>query len=85
MKKRLFPVVALGLMLCGSPVLQSCAPQRTTQTTVSSDPNALAAATTTTTTATEEPDSVVGATLHAVATVILFPFRLVGDALSLLV
>lgn len=41
--------------------------------------------TTTTTTTSDEPDSVLGATTHAVATIILFPFRLVGDALGLLV
>jgi hypothetical protein len=45
---------------------------------------------TTTTTTTEvskpkEPDSVLGATAHALATVILFPFRLIGDAVGLIV
>ena len=41
--------------------------------------------TTITTTKSDEPDSVLGATAHAVATIILFPFRLIGDALGLLV
>jgi hypothetical protein len=40
---------------------------------------------TTTTTQSNEPDSVLGATAHAVATIVLFPFRLIGDALGLIV
>ncbi len=32
-----------------------------------------------------EPDSLLGATLHLVGTAVLLPFRLVGDALGLLV
>lgn len=41
--------------------------------------------TTTTTTQSNEPDSVLGATLHLVGTVILLPFRIVGDVLGALV
>lgn len=40
--------------------------------------------TTTTTKSPDEPPSVLGATASAVGTIILFPFRLAGDALSLL-
>jgi hypothetical protein len=38
---------------------------------------------TTTYTTTSEPDSVVGSTAHAVGTIIAAPFRLVGDAISI--
>lgn len=49
----------------------------------SSDPNGPSATTTTTTTTDSgEPDSVLGATLHLVGTVILLPFRIVGDVLG---
>jgi hypothetical protein len=36
------------------------------------------------TTQSNEPDSVLGATAHAIGTIILFPFRLIGDALDLI-
>jgi hypothetical protein len=52
-----------------------------TQTPADSQPST----TTTTTTQSNEPDSVLGATAHAIGTIILFPFRLIGDALGLLV
>jgi hypothetical protein len=39
---------------------------------------------TTTYTTTSEPDSVVGSTAHAAGTIIAAPFRLVGDALSII-
>lgn len=44
-----------------------------------------ASTTTTTTTQSDEPDSVLGATLHLVGTIILLPFRIVGDVLGALV
>jgi hypothetical protein len=40
--------------------------------------------TTTYTTTTSEPDSIVGSTAHAAGTIIAAPFRLVGDALSII-
>jgi hypothetical protein len=40
--------------------------------------------TTTTTTTTDRPDSVLGATAHAIGTVVMLPFRVVGDTLSLI-
>ncbi len=40
--------------------------------------------TTTTTKTPEEPSSVLGATAHAIGTIILLPFRLIGDALGLI-
>jgi hypothetical protein len=43
------------------------------------------ATTTTTTTQSNEPDSVLGATTHAVVTIVLLPFRIVGDALELII
>jgi len=92
MNSRIVTLVGLGLALGAGSVLASCGgQQQTTQTTSSSNasgPAATSAApptTTTTTTTTEEPDSVVGATLNAVGTVILFPFRILGDAIDLIV
>ena len=40
--------------------------------------------TTTKTTKSDQPDSVLGATAHAVGTVVMLPFRLVGDTLELI-
>ncbi len=50
-----------------------------------SSSNAPSATTTTTTTQSNEPDSVLGATLHLVGTIILLPFRIVGDVLGAIV
>jgi len=44
-----------------------------------------ATTTTTTTNQSNEPDSVLGATTHAVVTIVLLPFRVVGDALGLII
>lgn len=92
MNNRLLAMATLILALGATSALQSCADQQqTTQTTVSSnasDATGTSTApptTTTTTTTTEEPDTVLGATLNAVGTVILFPFRVIGDAFELLV
>jgi hypothetical protein len=65
----------------------ACASHEETTTTVTpaTAEYPATATTTTTTVSNEEHDSVVGATLHAVGTIILFPFRLVGDAISLIV
>jgi len=41
--------------------------------------------TTTTTTESDEPDSVLGATAHALVTIVLLPFRIVGDTLGLII
>jgi hypothetical protein len=41
--------------------------------------------TTTTTKESNEPDSVLGATTHAVVTIVMLPFRVVGDALGLII
>jgi len=93
--KTIVPVLALALFLGGSAMLQSCSDQQSTTTTsstanphsASTDPSAQQAptSTTTTTTTSEEPDSILGSTLHAVGTVVLFPFRLIGDAIELIV
>jgi hypothetical protein len=92
--KTIAPVLALALFLGGSAMLQSCSDQQSTTTSstvapgsASTDPSAQQAptSTTTTTTTSEEPDSILGSTLHAVGTVVLFPFRLIGDAIELIV
>jgi hypothetical protein len=86
-----FRAATLAVLILSTTSITACAShQETTRTTVTTaDANASTEqpATTTTTTETTDnrPDSVLGATLHAVGTVILFPFRLVGDAIGLLV
>jgi hypothetical protein len=93
MKIRLLPTVALALVLSGPPMISACSSHSKTTTTTSqataaqADPDATPPTTTTTTTTTrdDEPDSVLGATFHAIGTIVLFPFRLVGDAISLIV
>lgn len=55
-------------------------------TSVDPPPNQSGAVTTTTsTTQSNEPDSVLGATAHAIGTIILLPFRVVGDILGAIV
>lgn len=91
MKARALSVLALAATLSFCIASQGCSSQ--TETTVTrSDPAysdsaypSSTSTTTTTTTTTDEPDSVLGATAHAIGTIILFPFRLVGDAISLIV
>jgi hypothetical protein len=89
MLNRIRIAVVASCILCAPFAICSCSSQEsTTQRTVStnySDPDAPPTTTTTTTTTDNEPDSVVGSTLHAVGTIILFPFRLVGDAIGLIV
>ena len=87
MPKRLLPVIALSMALISPVVVQGCSSQReTTTTTTSEQPQSAPTTTlTTTTTTSNEPDSVLGATFHAIGTIILFPFRLVGDAIGLIV
>ncbi|HLH78562.1 MAG TPA: hypothetical protein VKV28_17305 [Candidatus Binataceae bacterium] len=74
---------------------QGCASGQQTQTTVTRSTSLPAdngynvdqpapETTTTTTTTTSRPDSLLGATAHAVATAIELPFRLVGDAIGLI-
>ena len=85
MTKSVISVVTISAMLCACLVLQSCA-GTTTQTTYSSapgEPPAESTTTTTYTTTTDDDDSVVGSTAHAAGTIIAAPFRLVGDALSI--
>jgi PBP1b-binding outer membrane lipoprotein LpoB len=86
--KNLIMFAALSLLLIG------CSTERTTTTVTTqsaplppaSDPSTPPSPTTTTTTktTTNEPQSVVGATANAVGTVVLFPFRVVGDTLELI-
>jgi hypothetical protein len=86
MKRRAFPILLLAITLAGPAMLSGCSDQQTTTTTVQpADPDAPPGTTSsTTTTTTNEPDSVLGSTLNAVGTIILFPFRLIGDALGLI-
>jgi len=91
MKIRILPIIAICLALCATPLIESCASQTTETTTTATEPGPPPAAvaetstTTTTTTTTEnEPDSVLGATFHAIGTIIAFPFELIGDALGLI-
>jgi hypothetical protein len=87
MKKSIFSTITLGAILCAGLALQSCSDTRT-ETTYSSEPGYEGEApvetrTTTTYTASDDHDSVVGSTAHAAGTIIAAPFRLVGDALSI--
>ena len=89
MQKRTLPIIALSLALMTPVVIQGCSSQSetTTTTTASGEPQSAPTTTitTSTTTTSDEPDSVLGATFHAIGTIILFPFRLVGDAIELIV
>ena len=88
--KRFRLVLILALFVCAAPIAQSCSTQEgttTVQTTAAdpaSGPVTTGQTTTTTTTTDNEPDSVLGATFHAIGTIIAFPFRLIGDALGLI-
>jgi hypothetical protein len=93
MKRPIIYTIGLSAIFCACLTLQSCADtSETTYTTTpyyaTSDPYyspPVATETTTTTYTTAEPDhdSVVGSTVHAAGTIIAAPFRLVGDALSI--
>lgn len=88
MQKRILPIITLSLALISPAVIQGCSSQsETTTTTTSEEPQSAPTTmvTTSTTTTSNEPDSVLGATFHAIGTIILFPFRLVGDAIGLIV
>lgn len=95
-----FPYLLLALTLaCAVPLMQGCSDQRqvtTVERTTTTDPGTektpdtvtnpseQTTTTTTTTKSPDEPPSVLGATASAIGTIILFPFRLVGDALGLI-
>lgn len=93
--KKIASLLALTVLVSTAPILSGCASDQqhtrtVEQTTTNSTgaPNNQTTTTTTTTTdksSTKEPDSVLGATAHAIGTVILFPFRLIGDAVGLIV
>ena len=86
--------MSLSAIFCAGLMLQSCADTRT-ETTYDSGPYAYESGpyayetpvetrtTTTYTTTDDDHDSVVGSTAHAAGTIIAAPFRLVGDALSI--
>jgi len=90
MKVRILPLVTLLVALVAPVAIQGCSSHSETtttrqETTTANPPPATTTTTTTTTTKDDEPDSVLEATFHAIATIVLFPFRLVGDAIGLLV
>jgi hypothetical protein len=82
-------LIAISLLFFAMEVFPSCASEqtKTVQSTTTTTPAQPQTTTTTTTETTkpQEPDSVLGAMAHAVGTVILFPFRLIGDAVGLIV
>ena len=88
MKKSILSAMSLSAIFCAGLMLQSCADTRT-ETTYDSGPYAYETpvetrtTTTYTTTSDDDHDSVVGSTAHAAGTIIAAPFRLVGDALSI--
>jgi hypothetical protein len=84
MKLPIVAAIGLGAILCGCLMLESCADTSSQTTYTTAAPGEPPVETTTTTTTTEEPDSVVGSTAHAAGTIIAAPFRIVGDALSVI-
>ena len=84
-------IATAALILCGATSLSACASHEETTTTVTRPATADSSEATTTTTTVvrtddeEHHDSVLGATVHAVVTIVLLPFRLVGDAIELIV
>jgi hypothetical protein len=85
MKKSVISTVSLSAILTACLALASCADTTTRTTTYSSAPGEPPVETTTTySTTTDDHDSVVGSTAHAAGTIIAAPFRLVGDALSII-
>jgi hypothetical protein len=88
MKKSILSTISISAILCAGLTLQSCSDTRT-ETTYASEPGYAGEApvetrtTTTYTTTDDDHDSVVGSTAHAAGTIIAAPFRLVGDALSI--
>jgi len=78
-------LIAIAFLISAMEVFPGCTSEHTKtvqSTTTTSTP--AQHQTTTETTKPQEHDSVLGATAHAVGTVILFPFRLIGDALMLI-
>jgi hypothetical protein len=96
LKGAILPLVVAGVLLgagCSSQQSETTTTATTTQSAPATNADASAAnspqvskstSTTTTTKTSDEPDSVVGSVAHAVGTIILFPFRLIGDALGLI-
>jgi len=84
MKKSTIFTIAVGAFLGACLTLQSCSETSSQTTYTTGAPGESPVETTTTSTTTEEPDSVVGSTAHAAGTIIAAPFRIVGDALSVI-
>ncbi len=84
MRKHLVNAISVSAIFFTCLTLQSCSTSETTYTTSAPGEPPVETSTTTTTTTTSEPDSVLGATANAAGTIIAAPFRLVGDALSII-
>jgi hypothetical protein len=92
MKKSTISAIALCAILTSCLTIQSCADtssQTTTTYTRAPDGSPEETNTTTTTTTNNQDsvvghDSVVGSTFNAVGTIIAAPFRLIGDAISII-
>jgi uncharacterized lipoprotein YajG len=93
--KKIACLLMLVIIVSVGPILSGCASEQEhsktverTSTSSTGNPNNQTTTTTTTTTdksSTKEPDSILGATAHAIGPVVLFPFRLIGDAVELIV
>jgi hypothetical protein len=78
--KRLRILLMVAAMAVAMPMMQACSSQQQSpppdqQTQAQPPPPADPV----------EPDSVLGSAFHFVGTVVMFPFRLIGDTLGLLV
>ena len=82
--KSIMSGIGLIAIFCACLALQSCSDTSTQTTYTTSAPGEPPVETTSTTTTTEEPDGVVGSTAHAAGTIIAAPFRIFGDALSVI-
>ncbi len=79
--KRLRILLVAAVLALAVPTMQACSSQQSApppdeQTQAQPPPPAADPV---------EPDSVLGSAVHFVGTVVLFPFRLIGDTLGLLV
>jgi hypothetical protein len=98
MKKSIISTLSLSAIFCAGLMLQSCSDTRTEtyqSGPYAGDPyesgpyayetpvETTRTTTYTTTTTDDDHDSIVGSTAHAAGTIIAAPFRLVGDALSI--
>jgi len=83
--KSLRSLAAVAFLACAIPMVAGCSSQNEAPppatTAAQSQPQA---ASTPTPAESSEPDSALGATAHAAATIILLPFRIVADVVELI-